>query len=374
MIIKTKDLQAVCKNVLSAIDTSISNEITEVVELKSLEDSLTISITNNEYYVSSIIKTTSVENLLATVNAKIFLGLVSKITTEDIELSVVDDKVLVVKGNGTYKLPFVFNNDALVRVRPIDIENVTCEFDLNSNILKSINKYNSKEFLKSGLRKSTEKLYYIDQDGAITYTVGACINKFTLPKEIRFVAIEKFVKLFSLFDSENVSFRFGYNVGVNSQPSAVFELSNATTKLVAIVGDNDYLLKSVPTRAIRTRANEVYPYNVVIEKSTLLEALDRISLFSQHDVYTSYTHLVFKDSGLTIFDTKKTNSEDISYAECVMLDEPWEYTCLVDSNDLKISLETCTSQYVTINFGNKQAINLAYDNVINIVPECSSDE
>ena len=132
--------------------------------------------------------------------------------------------------------------------------------------------------------------------------------------------------------------------------------------------------RSVPTRAIRARANEVYPYHVVIEKSTLLEALDRISLFSQHDVYTTYTHLVFKDDGLTIYDTKKTNSEDISYAESVMLDEPWEYTCLVDSNDLKISLETCSSQYLTINFGNQQAISLVYDNVINIVPECSMDE
>ena len=374
MIIKTKDLQDVCKKVLSAIDTSISDSITEVVELKSLEDSLTISITNNEYYVSSIIKTTSVENLLATVNAKIFLGLVSKITTENIELSVVDNKVLVVKGNGTYKLPFVFKNDELVRVSPITIENPTCEFDLNSDVLKSINKYNSKEFLKSGLRKSTQKMYYIDQEGAITFTVGACVNKFTLPKDIKFVVIEKFAKLFSLFDSEKVNFSFGYNVGVNSLPSAVFELSNATTKFVAIIGDNDYLLKSIPTRAIRARANELYPYSVVIEKSTLLEALDRISLFSQQDVYVSYTHLYFDNDGLTIYDTKKTNNEEIAYASSVELDEPWEYTCLVDSNDLKIALETCTSQYLTLNFGNGQAINLVYDNVVNIMPECSSDE
>ena len=373
MIIKTKDLQEVCKKALSAIDTSISATITEVVELQSQGDSLTISITNNEYYVSSIIKTTSVENILATVNAKIFLGLVSKITTENIELSI-EDNTLIVKGNGTYKLPFIFENDDLVRVNPIDIQEVTCEFDLNSSVLKSILKYNSKEFLKSGLRKSTTKLYYIDNEGAVTYTSGACVNRFALPKDVRFVVVEKFVKLFSLFDSESVKFKFGYNQANNSSVQAIFELSNATTKLVAIIGDNDFLMKSVPTKAIRARANEVYPFNVVLDKAQLLEALDRISLFSQADVYVSYSHLVFDENGLTIYDTKKTNNEKIDYVSTSSDFDGASYSLLVDSNDLKITLETCTSQYVTMNFGNGRAVSVVYDSVVNVIPECFDDD
>ena len=373
MIIKTKDLQEVAKKALSAIDTSISATITEVVELQSQGDSLTINITNNEYYVSSIIKTTSLENILATVNAKIFLGLVSKITTENIELST-SENTLVVKGNGTYKLPFIFENDTLVRVNPINIQEVTCEFDLNTDVLKSILKYNSKEFLKSGLRKSTTKLYYIDNEGAVTFTNGACINKFTLPKEVKFAVVEKFVKLFSLFDSESVKFKFGYNQATNMNVQAVFEMSNATTKLVAIIGDNDFLMKSVPTKAIRARANEFYPYSVVVDKNQLLEALDRISLFSQVDVYVAYSHLVFTNDGLTIYDTKKTNSEKIDYVSYTSSDDEMNYSLLVASDDLKITLETCTSQYVTMNFGNELAVNIVYDSVINVMPECSDND
>lgn len=368
MILKTKSLQDVAKKALSAIDTTIASSITEVVELRSTGSSLTVNITNNEYYVSSIIETTSNEELLAVVNAKIFLGLVSKITTDEIELSTTSD-TLIVKGNGTYKLPFVFENDSLVKVNPITIQEVTSEFSLSSSILKSISKYNSKEFLKSGLRKSTQKMYYIDEEGAITFTSGACVNKFTLPQKIRFVVVEKIAKLFSLFDSDEVKFRFGYN-SFQQVRQAVIELSNATTKLVAIIGDNEFLLNSVPTKAIRQRANETYSHSVVIDRNTLLDALDRISLFSQVDVYVAYTHLVFTNEDLTIYDTKKTNHEKIEYAETKMNQEPWTYTCLVDSNDLKIALETCTSQYITLNFGNKQAINLVYENVINIMPEC----
>ena len=370
MIIKTTDLQNVCKKALSAIDTTIASPITEVVELRSTGNSLTVNITNNIYYVSSIIETTSNEELLAVVNAKIFLGLVSKITTSEIELSTTKD-TLIVKGNGTYKLPFIFENDSLVRVNPITIQEVTNEFDLDSNVLKSITKYNSKEFLKSGLRKSTEKLYYIDEEGAITFTSGACINKFTLPKKIRFVITEKIVKLFSLFDSEVVKFKFGYN-SFQRVRQAVVELSNATTKLVAIIGDNEFLLRSVPTTAIRKRANETYAHSVVVDRNALLDALDRISLFSTVDVYVAYTHLVFTNEALTIYDTKKTNHEQIGYAEA-KLEEDFTYTCLVDSNDLKIALETCTSQYITLNFGNKQAINLVYENVINVMPECDEN-
>jgi len=369
MIIKTTDLQNVCRKALSAIDTSIASSITEVVELRSIGNSLTVNITNNEYYVSSIIETTSNEELLAVVNAKIFLGLISKITTEEIELSTTQD-TLVVKGNGTYKLPFIFENDSLVKVNPINIQEVTNEFNLSSETLKSITKFNSKEFLKSGLRKSTTKLYYIDEEGAITFTSGACVNKFTLPEKISFVVTEKIVKLFSLFDSDEVNFRFGYNM-IHDAVQAVIELSNATTKLVAIIGDNDFLLKSVPTVAIRRRANEVYPHSVVVERNALLDALDRISLFSQVDVYVAYTHLEFTNEGLTIYDTKKTNHEQIGYANSDNSLEEWAYSCLVDSNDLKITLEACTAEYVTLNFGNKQAINVVYKNVINIMPECA---
>lgn len=369
MILKTKSLQDVCRKALSAVDTSIAAPETEVVELRSIGNSLTINITSNVYYVSSIIETTSNEELLAVVNAKIFLGLISKITTEEIELSTTKD-TLVVKGNGTYKLPFIFENDSLVVINPITIEEVTSEFNLSSEILKSITKYNSKEFLKSGLRKSTEKLYYIDEEGAITFTSGACVNKFTLPEKIKFVVTEKIVKLFSLFDSDEVKFRFGYNT-IRDVVQAVVELSNATTRLVAIVGDNDFLLRNVPTAAIRRRANEVYPHSVVVERNALLDALDRISLFSQVDVYVAYTHLEFTEEGLTIYDTKKTNHEQIGYANPNASLEQWEYSCLVDSNDLKITLEACTAEYVTLNFGNGAAINVVYKNVINIMPECA---
>ena len=44
---------------------------------------------------------------------------------------------------------------------------------------------------------------------------------------------------------------------------------------------------------------------------------------------------------------------------------------MVDFNDLKKTLETCTEQYLTIHFGNQQAIVISRGNVKNVIPECT---
>ena len=46
------------------------------------------------------------------------------------------------------------------------------------------------------------------------------------------------------------------------------------------------------------------------------------------------------------------------------------YSALLDLNDLKQTLETCTEQYVTIHFGDSQAVVLSRGNVKNVIPEC----
>ena len=43
----------------------------------------------------------------ATVNAALFLKLIPQITTDNIELNI-KDNLLIVRGNGTYKLPLIY--------------------------------------------------------------------------------------------------------------------------------------------------------------------------------------------------------------------------------------------------------------------------
>ena len=45
------------------------------------------------------------------------------------------------------------------------------------------------------------------------------------------------------------------------------------------------------------------------------------------------------------------------------------YKLTLDLNDLKGVLESCNSQYVTLRFGDEQALLVCRPNVVNIIPE-----
>ena len=58
----------------------------------------------------------------------LFLKLISQITTETIDLNIVDNHV-VVKGNGIYKLPLIFDGEKLLKLPEIRINNVTNSYN-----------------------------------------------------------------------------------------------------------------------------------------------------------------------------------------------------------------------------------------------------
>lgn len=372
MIIQTEKLQEQCSKILGAVDSSVSTDITETLELEVKGSTLFLNVTNKEYYVSVNIPLTSEETTTfhAVVNASLFLNLVSKITTKEIELSTTDT-TLVVKGNGTYKLPLVFTGDSLVVLPTIEIENVTSEFAIKSEALKSIVKYNLKELSKGdeNVRKRT-RLFYVDEHGCITRTTGACVNNFELPQAVKLYLTEKIVKLFKLFKEETVNFSLGYDSIANGTILTKVRFKTPTVELTAILTNDEKLISTIPVNAIRGRADAAYAYKVSVDKGLLLDAISRLSLFHQKDAIKVVSHLVFSDKTITVYDTKKDNFEVIPLVnEVPELVE--NYTAIFNTDDFKTTLESCEEQYITISFGNHQAVVVERNNVKNVVPECN---
>ena len=107
MIIRTELLQESCAQILNAVDSNVLSAITETLEIEVKDNLFKMAVTNREYFVSIEINIESKETLHATVNANLFLRLVSKITSETIELTT-DTNILYVKCNGNYKLPLIY--------------------------------------------------------------------------------------------------------------------------------------------------------------------------------------------------------------------------------------------------------------------------
>ena len=172
MIIRVDSFQEACKNILAAVDSNSLSMVTETLQLKTIDNTLYLSVTNREYYAEVKFELKTAEEFHAAVNANLFLRLIAQITTETIDLSIVDN-TLVIKGNGTYKLPLIFDGEAMLELPKIEIMNPTVEMKISSENLLSILNYNSKELVKGTVARPVQNMYYVDEKGCITFTTGA---------------------------------------------------------------------------------------------------------------------------------------------------------------------------------------------------------
>ena len=373
MILKTNEFKEVCSLILSATDSNELSTLTEALELSAINKQLYLNVTNKEYYCSVKFELDHEEDFHAVVNATLFLKLIAAVTTETVEL-IRHENYITVKANGTYKIPLIFENDTIMELPTIDIENKTVEMNISGAILDSISNYNSKELAVGSLAKPVQKMFYIDQEGCITFTTGACVNSFTLEKPIKILLNSRLVKLFKLFKGAMIQFALGYDPISETIIQTKVSFATDKIKLTAITSCDDTLLNQVPVTAIRGRANKQYPYSVVVNKSALQEAINRLLLFTagygSKENNKPYSLFEFTNDKVIIYDTNKEQTEILNYQDGTVLTDA--YSMILDLVDFKRILDGCTEQYVTLNFGDNKACVLVRTAIKNVIPEINS--
>ena len=371
MIVRVEKLQSAASKILAAVDPNALAVLTETLELKTVGRNLYCSVTNREYFAQVKIPMEEEIDFHATVNANLFLKLVAQTTTETIELNI-SDNTLVFKGNGSYNLPLIFDGDKLLELPEITIENKTTEFNISSSILHSILQFNSKELIMGIISKPIQKLYYMDEQGAVTFTTGACVNSFTLSQPVKVLLNDRLVKLFKLFKSEDVKFILGYDDIGSGIIQTKVSFESPEIVLTAILSCDETMLASFPVNAVRGRANADYAYSVNMNREQVIQAINRLLLFSASNRGQDtrpYGVFEFGKDGVVLYDNKKANKEEILYSNTSCdLDSP--YVAYLDLLDFRNVLDVCTEQYVTLNFGDSQAVVVSRGNVKNVVPEC----
>ena len=134
MILRTDDIKNLCAKISFAIDNADVVALTDILQLKTEGTYLYLSITNKEYYVKAKLDLSENINFHATVSATLFLKLISNITTETIEFNI-NDNTLIVKGNGIYKFPLIYDGDKILELPIIEINNPTANIEISNSIL-----------------------------------------------------------------------------------------------------------------------------------------------------------------------------------------------------------------------------------------------
>lgn len=358
LIVNLEDLKSLCNTISVAVDSQDS-----AIEFKVVNQMLCVNYANSDTYVQARVDVDEDNDFYAVVRAGLFLNLVSSITTDTIELTTTNN-VLVVKANGVYKIPCLTGVD----FSPITVNNVKASFTVSSNILNSILVYNTKQLtLNKGVKPSIMSYYYVDEQGALTFNSGACVNNFTLPTSVKFLLNSKLVKLFKLFKNEDVNFTVGVDADENgiNQYKVKFGTDSITVAAVVLYGEG-ISVDNVPVEKIRARATTTYSYDATVIKGLFTASLNRMKLFAQSQNNKSYALFKFTRDMVTVTDISGENHESVYYqSSSGNIDN--EYVMCVDLNDIITVIETLDGANVNIKFGDNQAAVVSCDDSVSFV-------
>lgn len=366
MKINIKKLKELCSSLLSVVSSD------DLLEIKCDGKLFSLTITDKEktlvgdVYVDQKLTNNTLDEVIT--NASLFLKFINSIDNIDDCIDITHEKnALKIKYKNKIKYRLYLESVDPVN---INIMNPTSEFKISSKILKDILVFNSKELEKTDfIVQPIQTMYYIDEEGCITFTDGACINNFTLDTPVRICLNKNIVKLFKLFNEETVSVTIGYDAITESLLQTKICLYDSRFKLTAITGYNDTLLAQIPVKAIRGLANKYFENSVVVNKNNLIQSFKRLLLFvtNRSEIDKAIAQFTINKDEIKV---SYKNNEDILNTEngSVINDE---YSFLASIKEIKDVLDTCNEQFVTINYGNHKAIVLVHNggNIRNVIPE-----
>ena len=375
MIIKTKDFQDAANKILLAadLDKSAAN-----LELLSRKDALYLNVTNKEFYVSVKFPLENGAEFDATVDASLFLNLISGISVDEFSLSINGNALVVNTGGSNYKLPMIFEGNAIMKLPEITIESEpTVEMYIETAILNSILTINRRELIKAKNLDVNElqRLYYIDETGCFTFTTGACLNAFTLAKPVKLLLNDRIVRLFKLFNTESVKFAMGQDVLPNGTPVTKAVFATDTIYVAALISCDPVLLGKIqgPCNATKQLIFSPYDNQVVLSANKLMSAVSRLMLFTKNSIANANMALVSVKATLSgdsfFLEDSMGNKEEIKLENDSFVAAP--YVMQLNLPDLKFVLDGYKNDYVTLNCGNHRSVIITRGTIYNLIPEGS---
>lgn len=351
MVIKTQIL----KNMLSQANKGVGNN--KLLPITSL---FGISANKEKFIISSTDGTTQLHvkndidfegNFSATLFADKFSKLISKMTCEDIDLTIVDN-VLKVKGNGNYSIELPVDENGNNVVFPNEVSN----FSENGNNCKI--DISEIKFIKSVLG-------------------DALATDFSLPIYTNYyfgntaIATDSFK--IAAFES-NV---FNKDVLINPQVINLLCTSNSNfgecwfndTELVIVCDDIEIHTKLSEDTSeyaydkINELINVEFPYECKVSRAEMISAVERVSIFvGKYDINSIL--IKFTRDGITISSNDNSASEYIEY-EYGDVDVDFEY--LINSELLLSQLKSYPDDVIMLQFGHTIAIKLVSEKLTQLV-------
>ena len=293
-----------------------------------------------------------------------FSKLISKLTCENVTLEIPIAKAgeldkLVVKGNGKYTIELPYDENGELVEFPDPMNGVNEGFWNSGKVQLTTIRHilnTAKAALLVGKEDMCYSDYYVGNRVVSTDTYKICginIKIFDEPKLIS----PQLMDLLDVMSSENIDIRY-------NEDTVIFETPDVTVYGLVEEGISDYQID-----AISGLLDEDFPSSCKIEKQSLIQMLDRLSLFV--DVFDKNSvYLTFTNEGLMVSSKQDSGSEIIPYKESNNF-KP--YTCCLDIDLFKTQVKAYQDDIIEMFYGKENSIKLTNGNTIQIVALAEDD-
>lgn len=324
-----------------------SHPITSLIGITKADDSLTLTTTDRANILYIKVPAEG-EDFDITVELDLFNKLISKSTSSDITLDVVDNS-LVVKANGEYKIPIISDESGRVTFQKPEFDkshSIKFEADLSS-ILK-VYRNNEMAVAKTFELPALMGYYF----GDYVVTSNSKIITFT---DVKFadkpiLMNARTVMLLSNITEPKVECYYNET----SKDLAFF------TDTFTLIGKELAGIEDFPIDAISNYKDIAFENACSISKDLLVAALDRITLFVD-DFDGNGAYFKFGNNELILTNRKGNFTEKLS------CESDTEFKCFAEVPTIKGILSTITDDMVTIKYGIPNAIGIAVDDTLHII-------
>lgn len=357
LTIKTATLKDMVARVAKGVGNNKLLPLTSMIGVSLADNVLTLTSNDGTNYLYIRQDKIDGDDFNITVPAEIFTKLISKMTSENVTLSL-DDKILEVKGNGKYSIELELDEEGELIDYPdplADVKLKTPEKINHSTVLEMLAKLKPSLAVTQEMPQYTG--YYAGDTIIATDTIQIAGLGTRLFKNDVLIAPE-FLNLFEVMQNEKID------------AYLQDDLIICQTKDCTIYGHIMEDIEDYQYDALVARIETDFPSSCKLPKEELLQVLDRLSLFvTKYD--NNGVQLTFTKDGLQISSKADSGVEVIPYIESKDFKD---FTAAIDITMLLAQLKALDEESVSIEYGDEDCLKLTEGNTSIVLAYLGDDE
>lgn len=338
-----------------------------IIELKG--GTLKLVTTSGDIYMQAIRKNVSGEDFYVAVQVGTFTKLISKITSEDVsfelqnvtnpETGALESQNLVVTGNGVYNIPLILEGGEPVRFLNYELPSDGTPEKLTLEVIKSMLKSN-KLSVSSDVDQSLVG-YYFCPSGVYTTNRKMCCYLETNSTNSTFMLPAKTVDLLETASSDVNMYVVDMEVERQNGEKDIKRYVKLETDDI-VIHSSTIPCQNFPVIQLQNQFNAALPNKLIINRNILLNALDRVLLFSDKENYNAL-ELTLSGDFLGIKNSDSGISGSVAEGiPCTAGADVVSRECRVNGVLFRTAIQACQSEEINLYYSETSLVLIIQEN------------